>query len=92
MLVVLPDGWPEPIYPGEPVIVVESESGDEFRFDTTGRRNRVSLARPGEYKVGAVIEDGGCYDTAGVADGGNPPIEVTDGAVLNLIDTGELCD
>ena len=92
IVVVLPVGWPEPFYPGQPEVTIERVDGPEVRFETTGRRTSVVLPEPGDYRVGAIIEDGGCFDTAGVANAGNPPVTVSNGDVFELVDTGELCD
>ena len=92
IVVVLPTDWPNPIYPGSPDVVVEADDGDEFRTVADGDRITLQLPSSGDYSVGAVIEDGGCYDTAGVSDSGNRAIEVDDGDVIRLRDTGEICD
>ena len=92
IVVVLPSDWPNPIYPGSPEVVVEAEDGEEFRTVADGDRITIQLPVSGHYSVGAVIEDGGCYDTAGVSDSGNRAIEVDDGDVIRLRDTGEICD
>lgn len=90
--VVLPSGWPNPIYPGQPNVVIEDEDDQEHVFTATDRRVSVQLPAAGDYSVGAMIEDGGCYDTAGIADAGNPPVSVADGDVFELRATGEICD
>jgi hypothetical protein len=92
IVVVLPVDWPSPAYPGRPVVVVEGIDGAEVRIAAPSERVTVDLPASGDYSVGAVIEDGGCFDTAGVADAGNPPVALDDGDVVRLQDTGELCD
>ena len=88
VVVVLPDDWPDPIYPPE----ISIEHGWQRRFPTAGPRTEISLPEPGQYRVGAITGDGGCFDTAGVANAGNPTVELGDRATVRLIDSGEICD
>lgn len=90
IVVVLPDEWPDAIYPDEPEITIEH--GWQARFPTTGMRTDISLPEPGQYRVGAITGDGGCFDTAGVTIAGNPTVDVRDGDTVELVDTGEICD
>jgi hypothetical protein len=90
IIVVLPADWPDPIYPDPPELLIEH--GSQIRLPTTGRRTDVDLPTPGEYRIGAITGDGGCFDTAGVGLAGNPTLDVRDGDTIRLIDTGEVCD
>jgi hypothetical protein len=92
IVVRLPDDWPDPIYPDTPTLVIEDEVGADIVTVPAGDGTMlVALPGPGTYRIGA-ITGGGCFDTAGVAPRGNPPIEVADGDTIRLIDTGEICD
>jgi len=90
--VIGPADWPNPIYPDPPEIVIEDATSLETRRAMTDGGTEVRLPAAGSYRVGAVTGDGGCFDTAGVTDAGNPPVEVDDGDTVQLIDTGEICD
>jgi hypothetical protein len=92
IVVALPDDWPNPMYTGRADVVVERVDGVEFRTPARDRRVTVQLPAHGDFTVGAVVEDGGCFDTAGVAQGGNPSVPLDDGDVVTLQDTGEICD
>jgi hypothetical protein len=94
VVVILPESWPDPMYTSRPEVYAESSDGNTIRTLADGFRIELRLPASGMYSVGATAKTGGgaCWDTAGVTDAGNPPVEVDDGDVLRLRATGDICE